>query len=69
MLKDNTLRSASSRPAAREDKPVNGYHAIAVGAAMLLAALPLSGTPSRAADPRVADLVQAGKIRLAIFLP
>jgi polar amino acid transport system substrate-binding protein len=48
---------------------MNGYHAIAVGAAMLLAALPLSGTPSRAADPRVADLVQAGKIRLAIFLP
>jgi polar amino acid transport system substrate-binding protein len=28
-----------------------------------------SGTPSRAADPRIADLVQAGKIRLAIFLP
>jgi polar amino acid transport system substrate-binding protein len=48
---------------------MNGYHAIAVGAAMLLAALPLSGTPSLAADPRVADLVQAGKIRLAIFLP
>jgi polar amino acid transport system substrate-binding protein len=28
-----------------------------------------SGTPSPAADPRIADLVQAGKIRLAIFLP
>jgi polar amino acid transport system substrate-binding protein len=48
---------------------VNGYHAIAAGAAMLLAALPLSGTPSLAADPRIANLVQAGKIRLAIFLP
>jgi polar amino acid transport system substrate-binding protein len=48
---------------------MNGYHAIAVGAAMFLAALPLAGTPSLAADPRVADLVQAGKIRLAIFLP
>jgi polar amino acid transport system substrate-binding protein len=33
------------------------------------AALPLSGTRSAAADPRVADLLQAGKIRLALFLP
>jgi polar amino acid transport system substrate-binding protein len=33
---------------------------------MVLSAL---GTPSSAADPRVADLVQAGKIRLAVFLP
>jgi polar amino acid transport system substrate-binding protein len=33
------------------------------------AAVNLSGTPSPAADPRIADLVQAGKIRLAIFLP
>jgi ABC-type amino acid transport substrate-binding protein len=48
---------------------MNGYHAIALGAAMLLAVLPLSGTPSLAADPRIADLVQAGQIRLAIFLP
>ena len=48
---------------------MNGYHAIALGAAMLLAALPLSGRPSLAADPRIADLVQAGQIRLAIFLP
>jgi polar amino acid transport system substrate-binding protein len=31
--------------------------------------MPLPGTPLRAADPRVADLVQAGKIRLALFLP
>jgi polar amino acid transport system substrate-binding protein len=46
-----------------------GYHAIAVGAAMLLAALPLTGTQSLAADPRIADLVQAGKIRLGLFLP
>ena len=28
-----------------------------------------SGTPSLAADPRIADIVQAGKLRLAIFLP
>jgi polar amino acid transport system substrate-binding protein len=27
------------------------------------------GTPSQATDPRVADLVQAGKIRLVLFLP
>jgi polar amino acid transport system substrate-binding protein len=33
------------------------------------AAVGLAGRPSPAADPRVADLVQAGKIRLAIFLP
>jgi polar amino acid transport system substrate-binding protein len=48
---------------------VNRYHAIAIGSALLLCALPLFGTPARAADPRVADLVQAGKIRLAVFLP
>jgi polar amino acid transport system substrate-binding protein len=36
---------------------------------MLLSALPLFGTRSMAADPRVADLVQAGKLRLAVFLP
>jgi polar amino acid transport system substrate-binding protein len=48
---------------------VNRYHAFAIGAAMILSALPLFGTPSLAADPRVADLVQAGKIRLAVFLP
>jgi polar amino acid transport system substrate-binding protein len=45
---------------------VNQYHAIAVGLAMVLSAL---GTPSHAADPRIADLVQAGKVRLAVFLP
>jgi polar amino acid transport system substrate-binding protein len=48
---------------------VNRYHAIAIGAAVLFCALPLLGTRSLAADPRVADLVQAGKIRLAVFLP
>ena len=48
---------------------MHGYQAIAVGAAMIFSALPLLGTPARAADPRVADLVQAGKIRLAVFLP
>jgi polar amino acid transport system substrate-binding protein len=48
---------------------VNRYQAIAVAAAMIFSALPLLGTPARAADPRIADLVQAGKIRLAVFLP
>jgi len=48
---------------------MNWYHAIAVAAATFLAALPFSGTQSFAADPRIADLVQAGKIRLAVFLP
>ena len=47
---------------------MNRYHAIAV-AATFLAVLPFSGTQSFAADPRIADLVQAGKIRLAVFLP
>jgi polar amino acid transport system substrate-binding protein len=48
---------------------VNRYQAFAIGAAMIFSALPLPGTPSLAADPRVADLVQAGKIRVAVFLP
>jgi len=48
---------------------VNRHYAGAIGAAILLSALVLSGTRSMAADPRMADLVQAGKIRLAVFLP
>jgi len=48
---------------------MKGSQAIAIGTAMLLSGLAMSGTPSLAADPRVADLVQAGKIRLALFLP
>jgi len=45
------------------------HQAFAIGAAMIFSALPLPGTPSHAADPRVTDLVQAGKIRVAVFLP
>ena len=48
---------------------MNLFHLAAIGAAIFLSALPLAGTRALAADPRVADLVQAGKIRLAVFLP
>jgi polar amino acid transport system substrate-binding protein len=48
---------------------VNRYHLLALGAAMIFAALPVMGAPPPAADPRVADLVRAGKIRLGVFLP
>ena len=48
---------------------MNRYDAIALGAAVIFSALPLLGTPARAADPRITDLVQTGKIRLAVFLP
>jgi polar amino acid transport system substrate-binding protein len=47
---------------------MRGFNAVTIGAAILLSTLALSGTRSLA-DPRVADLVQAGKIRLALFLP
>jgi polar amino acid transport system substrate-binding protein len=43
-------------------------NAVTIGAVILVSTLALSGTRS-VADPRVADLVQAGKIRLALFLP
>jgi polar amino acid transport system substrate-binding protein len=46
---------------------MNGRNAITIGAAILLSALALSGTRSLA-DVRVADLVQSGKVRLAVFL-
>jgi polar amino acid transport system substrate-binding protein len=42
---------------------------VAAGAAVLLVALASSGLPSRAADLRIADIVQAGKLRTALFLP
>jgi polar amino acid transport system substrate-binding protein len=48
---------------------VNRYHAIAMGAAIIFSALPLLGAQPLAADPRVADLVRAGKVRLGVFLP
>jgi polar amino acid transport system substrate-binding protein len=48
---------------------VNRYQAIVLGAAVIFSALPLLGTRSMAADPRITDLVQTGKIRLAVFLP
>jgi len=44
------------------------FNAVTIGAAILVSTLALSGTRSLG-DPRVADLVQAGKIRLALFLP
>src|SRR5262245_46229257 len=47
---------------------MNRHHAMVAGAAILLT-LALSVTQSRAADPRMADFVQAGKIRAALFLP
>ena len=48
---------------------MNRYHLLALGAAMIFSALPLMGAQPLAADPRVADLVRAGKIRLGVFLP
>src|SRR5262245_59407461 len=47
---------------------MRGLNAVTIGAAILVSTVALSGTRSLA-DPRVADLVQAGKIRLALFLP
>src|SRR5215510_6036942 len=47
---------------------MRGFNAVAIGAALLVSTVALSGTRSLA-DPRVADLVQAGKIRMALFLP
>jgi hypothetical protein len=41
-------------------------NAVAIGVAILSSAA--SGTPSMAADARVADIVQAGQIRVAMFL-
>ena len=49
---------------------MSGRSETTVGAAARSSAPARSGkTRSPAADPRVADLVQAGKIRLALFLP
>ena len=49
---------------------MSGRSETTVGAAALSSAPARSGkTRSPTADPRVADLVQAGKIRLALFLP
>jgi polar amino acid transport system substrate-binding protein len=45
---------------------MNRRNAITIGAAILLSALALSGT-RLLADTRVADLVQSGKFRLALF--
>jgi polar amino acid transport system substrate-binding protein len=42
---------------------------LAAGTALLVLGLASSMLPSLAADPRVADVVQAGKIRTALFLP
>jgi polar amino acid transport system substrate-binding protein len=39
---------------------------VAIGAAILMSGLALSGTQSLA-DPRVADLVQSGKVRIGVF--
>src|SRR5262249_14348979 len=62
--------AASMRPRRTARRHVvSRYQSFAIGAAMIFSALPLLGTPSLAADPRVADLVQAGKIRVAVFLP
>jgi hypothetical protein len=46
---------------------MNRPNAVTIGAA-ILSALAVSVTPSLG-DPRVADLVQAGKIRVALFPP
>jgi len=48
---------------------MNRCGAITISAAFLLSALSLSGAPAQGADPRVADLVQVGRIRTALFLP
>jgi polar amino acid transport system substrate-binding protein len=42
---------------------------LAAGGALLVLAWASSIFPSLAADPRIADIVQAGKIRAALFLP
>src|SRR5215475_11640765 len=52
-----------------EDTAVSRYQAIAIRTAILLCILAMSGKSSLATDPRVADLVQGGKVRLAVFLP
>jgi polar amino acid transport system substrate-binding protein len=44
-------------------------NAVSISVAILSFAATPSGTPSMAADARVADMVQAGKIRVAMFLP
>ena len=47
---------------------MRSYRANFIAAAAFVAAFALSGTRSLA-DPRVADLVQAGEIRVGLFLP
>ena len=47
---------------------MRGSNAVTIGAAILVSTLALSATRPLA-DSRVADLLQAGKIRLALFLP
>jgi polar amino acid transport system substrate-binding protein len=47
---------------------MNRRYAIKLGCAIVVSASVLFGTPSLA-DPRMADLVQAGKVRVALFLP
>src|SRR6266540_4237131 len=47
---------------------MNRRYAIKLGCPMVVSASVLFGTPSLA-DPRMADLVQAGKVRVALFLP
>src|SRR5262245_27889690 len=45
------------------------HRALMIGAAILVFVLAWSSAPSAAADQRVEDLVKAGRIRLALFLP
>jgi polar amino acid transport system substrate-binding protein len=45
------------------------HRALIIGAVILASALAWFSAPSAAADQRVEDLVKAGKIRLALFLP
>jgi polar amino acid transport system substrate-binding protein len=44
-------------------------NAVSIGVAVLSLAATLLGTPSMAADAQLADIMQAGKIRVAMFLP
>ncbi len=48
---------------------MNRRSAVSTSAAILLFAFALSGTQSLAADARMADIMQAGRIRTAMFLP
>src|SRR5579871_396562 len=48
------------------EKPMCRFPAVAIGAAILMSSLATSSLPAHA-DPRVEDLVRAGRIRIGVF--